>query len=137
MVRLGHIVVSPFVLFVVVLSVACSSAPPPTVSRAPPAPREPEFATPELRESACDRLRSHVIVLFADDWARTQGTPSTSMSTDERWALYFGYTQAMEEKGTLARFTNSCASSLTPRKFQCGMSSKTRDGLIWCMQASG
>lgn len=133
MVRLPALVGS----FVVVLSLstlACSRQTPPAASRAPPAHRAPEFATPELRETACERLRSHVIVLFADDWARSQGVPAQTMTDDERWALYAGFTQALEEKGTLARFAESCTSSLTPRKFQCGMRSKTRDGLIWCMQ---
>lgn len=115
----------------------CASRPPPAAQRAPPPLREPEFASPELRGAACERLRDHVIVVFADDWAKRQGMPATTMTTDERDALYNGFSQAMTEKGTLARFTASCTSSLTPRKFQCGMSSKTRDGLIWCMQASG
>jgi hypothetical protein len=135
MVRLGRVFVSSFVLGISVLSAACSSSAPQAAR--PPPPRDPEFASAELRENACVRLRDHVIVLFADDWARTQGTPTNSMTSDERWALYTGYTQAMEERGTLARFSASCASSLTPRKFHCGMRSKTRDGLIWCMQASG
>jgi len=136
MVRLARVFVSSVVLGIGALSLACNGSAP-QAARSPPPPREPEFATPELREHACERLRDHVIVLFADDWARTQGTPANSMTSDERWALYTGYTQAMEERGTLARFTASCTSSLTPRKFQCGMRSRTRDGLIWCMQARG
>jgi hypothetical protein len=134
MVRLGRSI--GFVAFVSIFVAACSSAPPPAPARPPP-PREPEFATAELRENACDRLRDHVIVLFADEWARKQGTPPTSMSADEKWVLYNGFTQELQERGTLTRFSQSCASSLTPRKFQCGMHSKTRDGLIWCMQARG
>ena len=134
MVRQSAFVVS--LVLAVSSSLACSSATPPP-ERAPPPLREPEFASPELRESACVRLRDHVIVVFADDWAKGQGMPPTTMTNDERDALYRGFSDAMAEKGTLARFTASCTSSLTPRKFQCGMSSKTRDGLIWCMQASG
>ncbi len=136
MIRHSAFIVSSVVLLVA-STLACSSAPPPAAQRAPPPLREPEFASPELRGAACERLRDHVIVVFADDWAKRQGMPATTMTTDERDALYNGFSQAMAEKGTLARFTASCTSSLTPRKFQCGMSSKTRDGLIFCMQASG
>src|SRR6516225_8763951 len=102
--------------FIVLIVTGCSSTPPPTVARPPP-PREPEFATEGLRESACERLRDHVIVLFADEWARKQGTPAPTLSEDERWALYTGFTQELEARGTLQRFSQSCASSLTPGKF--------------------
>jgi hypothetical protein len=139
MVRRSKALGSLFVLVAAAVSqIACtSSPPPPAVTDLPPPRREPEFATPEMRETACERLRDHVIVLFADEWARRQGLPPTTMTDEERDALYAGFTQAMNEKGTLARFTASCTASLTPRKFQCGMRSKTGDGLISCMHASG
>ena len=81
------------------------------------------FANAEARDTACLALRDHVIALFADDWADREGVAVTT--PEERWALYTGLAQQLEEKGTLARFAASCVSSLTPRKFECGIGATT------------
>ena len=90
------------------------------------------FANAEARDTACLALRDHVIALFADDWADREGVAVTT--PEEKWALYTGLAQQLEEKGTLARFAASCVSSLTPRKFECGISATTTPRLVQCMK---
>jgi hypothetical protein len=104
-------------------------APPPMESASAPSDA---FANPEARDTACLVLRDHVIVLFADDWADREGVAVTT--PEEKWALYTGLAQQLEQKGTLARFAASCVSSLTPRKFECGIKAATTRGLVHCMR---
>ena len=103
-------------------------APPTAMAVAP----DDAFANAEARDTACLVLRDHVIALFADDWADREGVAVTT--PEEKWALYTGLAQQLEEKGTLARFAASCVSSLTPRKFECGISATTTHRLVQCMR---
>ena len=132
--RITHIA---FACALGVSAVACASgarsspakvAPPGDADVAP----SDAFANEEARDTACLALRDHVIVLFADDWADREGVAVTT--PEEKWALYTGLAQQLEQKGTLARFAASCVSSLTPRKFVCGISAKTTHRLVQCMR---
>lgn len=110
---------------------ACSGSRP---DAKPPnaAPTEPQFANAEARNSACTALRDHAVMVFADDWADHQGVALDS--PEERAALYDGWFEQLQKRGSLARFQAACAQTLTPRKYRCGMSSHTPDRLVDCLK---
>jgi hypothetical protein len=112
------------------LFTACAASKPSPTARVSP-PREPAFASDQLRDEACLALREHAVEVFADEWAGENGV---SVATpEEHAALYSGFGAAMREKGTLRRFAASCVVTLTPRRFRCAMSSNTTSGLVKCM----
>jgi hypothetical protein len=92
-----------------------------------------KFVTEEQRMMACLDLRDHIVDLYADEYVQEQGL---EMSRTERAAFRTGWAEELARKGTFERFQQSCFYSLTPRKYDCGMASRTTDGLTACMQLS-
>lgn len=92
-----------------------------------------QFATEEQRMLACLDLRDHVVALYADEYVEEQGL---ELSQTERAAFRNGWAEELAKKGTFDRFERSCFFGLTPRKYECGMSSHTTDGLAACMKLS-
>jgi hypothetical protein len=113
------------------LLLACAGSPP-TEPKPLPLPTEPQFANDEARSSACTALRDHAIILFADEWADREGV--SVGSPEERAALYDGWFDQLNKRGSLARFQAACAQTLTPNKYKCGMRSRTPDRLVDCLK---
>lgn len=82
---------------------------------------------------ACLDLQDHIVNLYADAYVEEQGL---SMSGSERVAFRHGWAEELARKGTFDRFEQSCFYGLTPRKYACGMESRTTDGLSACMKLS-
>jgi hypothetical protein len=91
------------------------------------------FSTEEARMMACLDLRDHIVNLYADEYVEEQGL---SMTGNERTAFRHGWAEELARKGTFERFEQTCFYGLTPGKYECGMASKTTDGLTACMKFS-
>lgn len=102
-------------------------------AKAKQAGKEAAFSTEEQRMMACLDLRDHIVDLYADAYVEEQGL---SMSGSERVAFRHGWAEELARKGTFERFEQSCFYGLTPRKYECGMASRTTDGLSACMKLS-
>jgi len=107
-------------------------------SRSPAGARSTEAAKADLaaetqRLMACLDLRDHIVALYADRYVEEQGL---DMSMDERAAFHRGWAEELAKSGTFESFEKTCFSSLTPRKYECGMASHTTDGLVACMKLS-
>ncbi len=107
----------------------CASA---TPSAANPAPR-PAFTTEEQKLLACLDLRDHIVELYANEYVSREGL---AMSKQEKTAFRDGWAEELAKRGTFERFEQSCAYSLTPGKYRCGMASQSTDGLVACMKLS-
>jgi hypothetical protein len=125
-----------FVLLAIVAG--CSSSrpndakAPPTNERAQPA-GQAQFKTEEQKLSACLDLRDHIVDLYASAYVASEGL---SMSPIERTAFRDGWAEELAKRGTFERFERSCFYGVTPRKYECGMQSRTTDGLVACMKLS-
>jgi hypothetical protein len=82
---------------------------------------------------ACQRLRNHIVTLYADDFARRE---QLRLDAREQKQLYRDWSDALRQRGSLRRFSASCEAGLTPRMFDCGMASRTPGGLSACMRLS-
>ncbi len=82
---------------------------------------------------ACLDLRDHVVSIYADEYVEKQGL---ELSSDERKAFRSGWAVEIAKRGTFENFEESCFTSLTPRKYHCGMASQSADGLVACMKLS-
>ncbi len=102
-------------------------------AKARAAGKEAAFVTEEQRMMACLDLRDHIVNLYADEYVEEQGL---SMSGNERVAFRHGWAEELARKGTFERFEQTCFYGLTPHKYECGMASKTTDGLTACMKFS-
>jgi hypothetical protein len=100
---------------------------------AAPASREPQFANDEARMIACIELRDHIVDLYAGEY---EERGMMTFTPEEREAFREGWAEELERRGTFERFARSCLLDLTPRKFECGMASKTPDRLVACMKLS-
>jgi hypothetical protein len=89
------------------------------------------FANDEAKLLACLDLRDHIVDLYASKYVSEQGMVLTAA---ERTAFRDGWAEELAKKGTFERFERSCFFGLTPRKYECGMASKTPDGLVACMK---
>jgi len=123
--------IRPVMLVVLAALLTACAASNPSTTEQPKQAREPGFASDSLRDEACLALRDHAVVVFADEWAGEHGV---SVATpEEHEALYSGFNEAMREKGTLGRFAAHCTITLTPKRYECAMSSHTSDRLVKCM----
>jgi hypothetical protein len=95
-----------------------------------PAPKT-AFDNDEAKLLACLDLRDHIVDLYATQYVSQQGMVLTAA---ERTAFRDGWAEELAKKGTFERFERSCFVGLTPRKYECGMASKTPDGLVACMK---
>ena len=122
-----------FVVFVVASLAGCASRSAREASAKAAAGKgaEAAFITEEQRMIACLDLRDHIVDLYADEYVEEQGL---SMSGNERVAFRHGWAEELARKGTFERFEQTCFYGLTPRKYECGMASKTTDGLTACMK---
>ena len=91
------------------------------------------FPTEEQRIMACLDLQDHIVDLYATQYVSQQGLLLTDV---EQTAFRHGWAEDLAKKGTFERFERSCFYGLTPRRFQCGMASKTPGGIVACMQLS-
>jgi hypothetical protein len=91
------------------------------------------FTTEQARQLACLDLRDHIVSLYADAYAEDEGM---SLSAEQRTAFRSGWAEQLAKRGTFERFEQSCFFSLTPRKYECGMASRSTDGLVACMKLS-
>jgi hypothetical protein len=91
------------------------------------------FANDEAKHLACLDLRDHIVDLYTTQYVSQQGIV---LSAAERTAFRDGWAEELAKKGTFERFERSCFFGLTPRKYECGMASKTPDGLVACMKLS-
>jgi hypothetical protein len=92
-----------------------------------------QFTTEQARQLACLDLRDHIVALYADAYAEDEGM---TLSEDQRAAFRSGWAEQLAKRGTFERFEQSCFFSLTPRKYECGMASRSTDGLVACMKLS-
>ena len=95
--------------------------------------KDAAFVTEEQRMMACLDLRDHIVDLYADEYVEEQGL---SMTGNERVAFRHGWAEELARKGTFERFEQSCFYGLTPRKYECGMATRSPDGLSACMKLS-
>jgi hypothetical protein len=93
----------------------------------------PAFANEEQKILACLDLRDHIVDLYANEYVVREGL---DMSREQRSAFRDGWAEELAKRGTFDRFEQSCFFSLTPRKYECGMASKSTDGLVACMKLS-
>ncbi len=96
-------------------------------------PASIQFTSDEQRLLACLDLRDHVVEIYADAYVEQKGL---EMSGSELAAFRNGWAEELAKKGTFERFEESCFTTLTPRKYRCGMASQTTDGLVACMRLS-
>ena len=90
------------------------------------------FPTEEQRQLACLDLRDHIVALYADAYAQGEGL---AMSDAERTAFHAGWQEQLAKRGTFEPFEQSCFFSLTPRRYRCGMASRSPDTVAACMAA--
>ena len=124
--------IRPAALTLAFALVHCASARPDTAS-AKSAGAHSEFGSEEQKLTACLDLRDHIVDLYADAYVSTEGL---AMSPLERAAFRDGWAEELAKRGTFERFERSCFFGVTPRKYECGMASKTTDGLTACMKFS-
>jgi hypothetical protein len=110
--------------------VGCASR---SQAKLPPRAQTPEFANEEQKILACLDLRDHIVDLYANEYVVREGL---DMSREQRSAFRDGWAEELAKRGTFERFEQSCFFSLTPRKYECGMASKSTDGLVACMKLS-
>jgi len=96
-------------------------------------PKDTPFGTEEQKMLACLDLRDHIVSLYADEYVAEN---NLSLDRAERVAFRSGWAEELARKGTFDRFEQTCVSGLTPHKYECGMASKTTDGLVACMKFS-
>jgi hypothetical protein len=113
--------------------VHCSSTRSPAQAVAPASARDGQFGTEEQKLTACLDLRDHIVNLYADQYVAGEGA---SLSSLERAAFRDGWAEELAKRGTFDRFERSCFYGVTPRKYECGMMSRTTDGLVACMKLS-
>jgi hypothetical protein len=104
--------------------------------RVPPPQAPPSlfgFSTEEQRILACLDLQDHIVDLFADEYVSREGVRLTQ---HQRAAFRDGWAEQLAKGGTFEPFERSCFGNLTPRRFDCGMSSRTTDGVEACMRIS-
>lgn len=101
-------------------------------ANSPPA-QTPAFANEEQKILACLDLRDHIVDLYANEYVVREGL---DMSREQQSAFRDGWAEELAKRGTFDRFEQSCFFSLTPRKYECGMASKSTDGLVACMKLS-
>jgi hypothetical protein len=93
--------------------------------------QDSQFANEEQKLLACLDLRDHIVDLYATEYVVREGL---EMSQQQRTAFRDGWAEELAKRGTFDRFEQSCFFSLTPRKYECGMASKSTDGLVACMK---
>ncbi|MGH7437001.1 MAG: hypothetical protein ACRENE_15110 [Polyangiaceae bacterium] len=127
--------IRPFLqaLGLVAALVHCSSTRSPAQAAAPAPPHDGQFGTEEQKLTACLDLRDHIVNLYADAYVAGEGS---SLSSLERAAFRDGWAEELAKRGTFDRFERSCFYGVTPRKYECGMMSRTTDGLVACMKLS-
>lgn len=96
-------------------------------------PLKVDFDSDEAKLLACLDLRDHIVDLYATQYVAQQGL---LMTDAEQTAFRHGWAEDLAKKGTFERFEQSCFYGLTPRRFRCGMASKTPGGIVACMQLS-
>jgi hypothetical protein len=101
--------------------------------KAPAAQAPPVFSDDGQRLLACLDLQDHIVDLYTSEYVANEGIELTSI---ERVAFRDGWAEELAKRGTFDRFEQSCAYSLTPTKYQCGMHSQTTGGLSACMKLS-
>ncbi len=92
-----------------------------------------DFANDGAKVLACLDLRDHIVDLYASQYVSQQGMVLTAA---EQSAFKTGWGVELAKKGTFERFERSCFAGLTPRKYECAMTSKTPDGIVACMKLS-
>jgi hypothetical protein len=95
-----------------------------------------QFTTEDQKIIACLDLRDHIVDLYATEYVSRETVDGVPMSATERTAFRDGWAEELVKRGTFARFEESCFSGLTPRKYECGMQSRTTGGLAACMRLS-
>ena len=126
---------APALVLSLFVSSGCASGPAPSTpenaqARSPEAEKA-SFPTTEAKHLACLDLRDHIVDLYANEYVSQQGL---MLSTSEQTAFRDGWAEELAKKGTFERFERSCFSGLTPRKYRCGMESKTPGGIVACMK---
>jgi hypothetical protein len=106
---------------------------PPVEGRSVDPPKVSALAADEQRMMACLDLRDHIVSLYADQYVEQQGS---DMSDSERAAFRSRWAEEIAKKGTFEDFEWSCFSTLTPRRYHCGMASRSTDRLVACMKLS-
>ena len=104
---------------------ACHAAP------APAAPT-PGFLSQSQRESACLDLQDHIVDIYAEQNRRDFAYEFANPNKVRAWRD--GYARELAKLGAFDRFEQSCFASLTPKKFECGMSAKDSETLTACMR---
>ncbi len=92
-----------------------------------------EFATDERKLLACLDLQDHIVDLYAKEYVEHE---NLTMSSTERVAFRDGWAEELAKRGTFDRFEQSCFYSLTPVRYECGMQSRSTNGLVACMKLS-
>jgi hypothetical protein len=93
--------------------------------------RSPQFTNEEQKLLACLDLQDHIVDLYTSEYVAHEGI---ALSSNERVAFRDGWAEELAKRGTFDRFEQSCFYSLTPGKYECGMHSRTTDGLSACMK---
>jgi hypothetical protein len=114
----------------IVLLVGCASSKQ-NGAKGPPWAQDGQFANEEQKLLACLDLQDHIVDLYADEYVAREGL---AMSPIERTAFRDGWAEELAKRGTFERFEQSCFYGVTPRKYRCGMQSRTTDGLVACMK---
>ncbi|MCL2447322.1 MAG: hypothetical protein FWD17_00090 [Polyangiaceae bacterium] len=124
-----------------IVALACAIALPACVSRGAPAAAaghgdDARFRTEDQRITACLDLRDHIVDLYATEYVSHEEVDGAPLNAAARTAFRDGWAEELVKRGTFARFEDSCFAILTPRKYACGMQSRSTDGLAACMRLS-
>jgi hypothetical protein len=95
--------------------------------------RSPQFTNEEQKLLACLDLQDHIVDLYTTEYVEHEGI---ELSSNERVAFRDEWAEELAKRGTFERFEQSCVYGLTPGKYECGMQSRTTDGLSACMKLS-
>lgn len=82
---------------------------------------------------ACLDLQDHIVDLYSTEYIREHAGDFSS-SPSERQAFRDGWAEDLAKRGTFDRFEQTCFTSLTQAKYQCGMHASTTSGLVACMK---
>jgi len=91
------------------------------------------FSTEEQRILACLDLQDHIVDIYAAEYVSREGT---RLNSRERAAFRDGWAEQLAKRGTFESFEQSCFGTLTTKRYDCGMSSRTTGDVDACMRLS-
>ena len=92
------------------------------------------YGNPQNALVACLDLQDHIVSLYADEWLAENNEQLTP--EEYRW-FQQSWKDEVAKQGGFDRFDASCAASITPDKYSCGMRARTVDSALACVTKGG